>query len=136
MNRMLRDVLVGAGGAVLAVIAMWFLGRGAAIWKHVDTPKPPTVSSMEIKSDSLKSRLDEHDSSIAKALKDITTAVEELKSVRKELENFTVRGTATREVHKKSQGENRIYVNTNSDARRFSIDDQITIFDGRKTISG
>lgn len=125
---MTKKILIGAGGLVLAALII-FLGtsiwsKGRMIWRHTDDATP--VSIIKANYEGIKAEVVANTKTIKHFDKTLGKAVEELENVRRNLLSRTLHGRATREKGE-SVGENRIYVNTNSDARSFKYGENIEI---------
>ena len=53
--------------------------------------------------------------------------------MRRSILSREVRGKATRDIQSEQRGENRVWVNTNSDARLFSLGEQVELITASRT---
>lgn len=127
-----KEIFVAAGGAILASLAIFLFFKAKMIVDHVDDSIP--VSMLRDKQERIGSVVDQHGRDYGQIRDDLVRAVQELDKLRREQLSQPVRGTVSRRTREHRQGENRIYVNTNSDARAFNIDEEVEIQRSGRTI--
>lgn len=121
-----REIMIGAGGTLIAALVL-FVGsttfaqgrtiyeHGKQIFEHVDEILP--VSQLRAEQNSLRTLLSNHEDRFGLQESNLARLLAEVDRVRRELDFREVRGNAAREIGQPPVGENRIYINTNSDAR-------------------
>lgn len=120
MNDILKGVLIGAGGILVAGAVVFFLAKGTQIWKHVDVDDMP-ISKLQISQSTLETKYkDEYE--------EISKAVTELEKIKRDMLSTPVSGRATRQIRvKRPQTQNVIWVNSYSDARVFKRNEKVII---------
>lgn len=120
-----KAILVGTAGTVLGACIVHLTSCGnelvTRVVEHVDDPTPvkkilkrlTTQEEATLQIDELDSRLQQ--------------TVSQLADLRAELANQPVRGPVWRELGKPRQNENLIYVNLNSEADAFDIDELVDV---------
>ena len=123
-----ETIIAGAGAILLATLVIYIVPRVYMLFAHADDSTP--VSTITAKLD----LTDKAITDLKIPLNMIKTAMRELEEVRRGILTQTLHGLATREINAEPVGENRIYVNTNSDARSFEINQEVEISRRGKTI--
>lgn len=131
---MTRDTVqkIALGILIPVLLAFfWFVfSKGRMVWLHVDSDVP--VSTQEERTKQAITIGEENKKVSAEALASIAKAIDELERQKIELLAAPVRGEIGREIGKSPKGKAIIFLNTNSDARRFKSEKQIEIsFQGK-----
>lgn len=126
---LVRGVAIGAGSMLLAsviiFVATTVYTKGELVLTHND---------IDVRASEISKLVKVHAESLENFQRTMDTAVQELERVRRDSLAKKLRGKVSREIGGSRQGENRIYVNTNSDARIFKFDEVVEIKGLEKTI--
>ncbi len=126
---LVRGVMIGAGSMLLASVIIFVAtkvySKGELVLTHND---------IDVKASEISALVKVHADSLEKFQRTMDTAVQELERVRRDSLAKKLTGKVSREIGGSRQGENRIYVNTNSDARIFKFDEVVEIKGLEKTI--
>lgn len=102
----------------IVLAAFWFgFEKAKMIWIHVDSETP--VSAQEATTGELSEKLDETKRVNEDVLEKVATAIEELDRQRKEIKRTPVRGQVSRDLNESPGTPKVLFLNSNSDARRF-----------------
>ncbi|MBA4368456.1 MAG: hypothetical protein C0403_12565 [Desulfobacterium sp.] len=118
---------IAVGVAIPIVIALvWFVfGKAKMIWVHVDEETPVSTQTTNITKVTDKVLLNE--STLQDLSKSLETTAKELETLKKGLIQEPVRGRLSREIGVKPTDVEGVYVNTNSDARKFQLNENLLV---------